>query len=147
MPTVDTTTWVNAPIDKVYAIAKDNESFPEFMKDVKSLTVVEKDGNRIVSDYVGLVPKFMLKVKWQQEDIWDDEAFTCVFRQTKGDYDELDGKWWFVEENGGTRFNSTLNYVYNVPTLGPLVKKVIHNIVIENMDNILEAIKKRAESA
>lgn len=117
------------------------------MKDVKSLTIVEREGNRIVSDYVGLVPKFMLKVRWQQEDIWDDEAKTCVFRQVKGDYDELDGKWWFEEENGGTRFNSTLNYVYNVPTLGPLVKKVIHNIVIENMDNILEAIKKRAETA
>lgn len=147
MPTVDTTTWIDAPIDKVYAIAKDNETFPEFMKDVKSLTVVERDGNRIVSDYVGLVPKFMLKVKWQQEDLWDDESYSCAFRQLKGDYDELDGKWWFVEENGGTRFNSTLNYVYNVPTLGPLVKKVIHNIVIENMDNILEAIKKRAESS
>ncbi len=38
----------------------------------------------------------------------------------------------FREENGGTRFDQTLDYEYNVPTLGPLVKKVIHGIVKKN---------------
>ncbi|MEQ1932430.1 MAG: SRPBCC family protein [Fimbriimonadaceae bacterium] len=146
MPTVESTIWINAPIDKVYEISKDNESFPEFMKDVKSLVVTERDGNRIVSEYVGLVPQFMLKVRWTQEDIWDDANYTCDFKQIKGDYDRLDGKWSFVPENGGTRFDSSLDYEYNVPTLGPLVKKVIHAIVVKNVDGILEAIKGRSEA-
>ncbi|MEQ1822612.1 MAG: SRPBCC family protein [Fimbriimonadaceae bacterium] len=145
MPTVETSIWINAPIVKVYEISKDNESFPEFMKDVKSLVVTERDGNRIVSEYVGLVPQFMLKVRWTQEDIWDDTNFTCDFKQIKGDYDQLDGRWTFVEAEGGTRFDSILNYEYNVPTLGPLVKKVIHSIVVKNVENILQAIKDRAE--
>jgi uncharacterized membrane protein len=146
MPTVETTTWINAPLETVYAIAKDNESFPEFMKDVKSLTVVETDRNRIVSDYVGLVPQFMLKVRWKQEDVWDDENHVCAFRQLEGDYDRLDGTWTFKEENGGTRFDSVLHYEYNVPTLGPLVGKVIYGIVVKNVENILSAIKSRAEA-
>src|SRR5689334_16469645 len=87
MPTVETTTWINAPLEKVYAISKDNRSFPEFMKEVKSLDVVEEDGNRVVSDYVGLVPTFGLKVRWRQEDIWDDAQHSCKFRQIHGDYD------------------------------------------------------------
>jgi uncharacterized membrane protein len=147
MPTVETTTLINAPIEHVYAIAKDNERFPEFMKDVKSLTLVESEGNRIVSDWVGLVPQFMLKVRWRQEDIWDDDAHTCDFRQIQGDYDQLDGRWEFKEEKGGTRFNSVVNYEYNIPTLGALVKKVIHSIVVKNMEGVLEAIKKRAEES
>lgn len=145
MPTVETSVLIQAPLDRVYAIAKDNASFPEFMKDVKSLTIVESEGGRIVSDWVGLVPQFMLKVRWRQEDIWDDVAHVCVFRQLQGDYDRLDGEWKFAEEGSGTRFNSVVHYEYNVPTLGALVKKVIHGIVVKNMDNVLNAIKSRAE--
>jgi len=145
MPTVESTIWVGAPIERVYEIAKDNESFPEFMKDVKSLTVVEQDGARVVSDYVGLVPQFMLKVRWRQEDVWDDANHVCTFRQIQGDYDKLEGTWKFQPENGGTRFDSFLEYEYNVPTLGPLVKKVVHSIVVKNVENILEAIKARSE--
>lgn len=134
-------------MERVYEIAKDNESFPEFMKDVKSLTVVESDGNRVVSDYVGLIPQFMLKVRWRQEDVWDDENHLCTFRQVSGDYDKLEGTWKFQVENGGTRFDSFLEYEYNVPTLGPLVKKVVHMIVVKNVEGILEAIKARAEAS
>lgn len=146
MPTVATTTWIDADLETVYAIAKDNESFPEFMNDVKSLTIVEKDGDRVVSDWVGLVPQFMLKVKWQQEDVWNDRDHVCTFRQLKGDYDTLEGTWTFRAENGGTRFDSTLDYEYKVPTLGALVSKVIHGIVVKNMENVLAAIKARAEA-
>lgn len=147
MPQVESTVWIDAPLDRVYGIAKDNRSFPEFMKDVKSLTVVESEGPRVVSDWVGEIPGFLIKVRWRQEDVWDDVAHSCRFRQVSGDYDKLEGTWTFLEENGGTRFNSDLEYEYNVPTLGPLVKKLIHGIVIKNMDGILGAIKQRAESA
>lgn len=146
MPTIDTTVWIDAPLERVYAIAKDSRSFPEFMKDVQSVTVVEEDGNRLVADWVGIVPQFMLKVRWRQEEVWDDTTHSSHFRQLQGDYDRLEGSWSFREENGGTRFDQHVDYEYNVPTLGPLVKKVIHAIVVKNLEGVNEAIKKRAES-
>lgn len=146
MPTVETTVWINAPLDKVYAIAKDSEAYPEYMKDVQSVTPVERDGSRLVADWVGLIPQFMLKVRWRQEEVWDDATTSSRFRQLEGDYDMLEGAWSFREENGGTRFDQKVDYEYNVPTLGPLVKKVIHAIVVKNLENINEAIKKRAEA-
>jgi len=146
MPTVETTTLIDAPLEHVYAIAKDNEKFPEFMSDVKSITVVEASENRVVCDWVGLVPQFMLKVRWRQEDVWDDAAHQCAFKQLSGDYDHLEGTWSFREEDGKTRFDSFVDYEYNVPTLGALVRKVIHNIVVKNMEGVLSAIKARAES-
>jgi ribosome-associated toxin RatA of RatAB toxin-antitoxin module len=146
MPTVESTTWINAPLERVYAIAKDNASFPEYMKDVESLTVVENDGARVVSDYVALVSAFGLKVRWRQEDLWDDSRSHCDFKQLSGDYDRLDGTWSFVEENGGTRFDSVVNYEYVVPGLGPLVKKVVHGLMIKNLDATLAAIKEKAEA-
>lgn len=145
MPTVETTCLINAPLQRVYEIAKDSRSFPEYMKDVKSVTPIEESENRFVSDWVGIIPTFGLKVRWRQEDLWDDDAHTCNFRQVQGDYDKMEGVWTFTEEDGGTRFNQSLEYEYNVPTLGPLVKKVIYSIVVKNLENINEAFKKRAE--
>jgi len=146
MPSVDTSIWINAPLDRVYEIAKDNESYPEFINDVQSVTVIEKSGDRVVADYVGIVPQFLLKVRWRQEDLWDDTTHSSRFRQIQGDYDRLEGTWAFTEEKGGVTFTQHLDYEYNVPTLGALVKKVIHGIVVKNLENIGVAIKKRAES-
>lgn len=145
MPTVESTIWIDAPVGHVYAVAKDNESFPEFMDDVVSLVVVEREGQRTVSDWVGVITAFGLKIRWRQEDVWDDDRHSCRFRQVSGDYDKLEGEWAFKEEAGGTRFESALEYEYVVPGLGPLVKRVIHGIVVKNMDGVLGAIKSRAE--
>lgn len=145
MPIVETSVWLNAPLEKVYAIAKDTERYPEYMKEVQSIVIVEKDGSRVVADWVGLITQFMLKVRWRQEEIWDDTTHSSNFRQVKGDYDKLEGSWKFSEENGGTRFNQYLDYEYNVPTLGPLVKKVVHSIVVKNLESINAAFKSQAE--
>ena len=116
------------------------------MDDVQSVTVLERTATTVVSDWVGIIPTFRLKIRWQQEDLWDDEGHTCAFRQLKGDYDSLAGTWVFSEENGGTLFVTELDYEYNVPTLGPLVKRVIHTLVVKNLEGINKAFKKKAES-
>ena len=147
MPTVDTSVWIDAPLEKVYAIAKRSEAYPEYMKDVQSVTPVEREGNRVVADWVGIVSQFQLKVRWRQEEAWDDAAHSSEFRQLQGDYDEMHGSWAFREENGGTRFDQSMSYEYSVPTLGPLVKKVIQSLTRKNLEGIGEAIKARAEAA
>jgi uncharacterized membrane protein len=147
MPIVETTVWIDAPLERVYAIAKDAERYPEYMKEVQSVTPVERDGQRFVADWVGVIPTFGLKVRWRQEDVWDDANHSSHFRQLSGDYDRLEGDWKFREENGGTRFDQSLDYEYNVPTLGPLVKKVIHSIVVKNLEAINVAFVSQASGA
>ncbi len=146
MPTVTAVSDVAAPLDRVYAIARDIEAFPEFMPDVQEVKILEQrpDGYQS-SAWVGIVREFKRTIQWTEEDHWDDANHTCAFKQIQGDYDKLEGTWSFQEENGGTRFNSFLEYEYVVPTLGPLVGKVIYSIVVKNVENILEAIKMRSE--
>lgn len=147
MPTVEVTTWINAPVEKVYAIAKECERYPEYMKAVVSLDIIEREDNRVVADWVGLVKQFNLKVRWTQEDLWDDATTSSKFRQVKGDYDKMEGTWKFIEENGGTRFDQFLDYEYNVPTLGPLVKKLVLYLFRTQLEAAGEAIKGRAETS
>ncbi|MCH8273843.1 MAG: SRPBCC family protein [Armatimonadetes bacterium] len=148
MPIVELTKRIEAPPDAVMDIALDIERFPEFMPDVKSLKVLERKEDRTYarSEWVGRIPQFGVTVRWEQEERWDFDKRRSDFRQLSGDYDKLEGYWEFREADGGTEFVAYLDYEYNVPLLGSLLKKVVHHIVKQNIDGIMEAIKKRAES-
>ncbi len=145
MPEITSELWINAPLQKVYAAAQENERFPETMEDLSSLRVVERDGDRVVSEWVGVVSAFRLKIRWTQEDVWSDEAKTCTFRQISGDFDSMEGEWRFVEEEGKTLFSSTVRYEYSVPGLGQLAARVIQGLMSKNLDATLAAIGRAAE--
>ena len=148
MPTLQNTILIQAPPDRVYAIARDVERFPEFMPEVQRLTLLEvsPDGKRQVSEWVGLIPTFKLTVKWTEEDLWDDDERTCQFRQLKGDFTEYSGSWRFSEEAGGTRFESVVNYELEIPTIGPLIRGLVRKIMVDNMTRLQDAIKRRSEA-
>jgi ribosome-associated toxin RatA of RatAB toxin-antitoxin module len=147
LPTVTNTLHIAAPPDRVYAIARDVERFPEFMPDVQRITVLEADpdGKRQVVEWVGLIPAFRLTVRWTEEDLWDDRERTCRFRQVKGDFSEYSGAWRFEEDAGGTRFESEVHYELEIPTIGPLIRGVVRKIMTENVDRLQAAIQRRAE--
>ncbi len=149
MPIVECKVQVNAPVEKVVEIARDVEKYPEFMPDVKSLTLLSKseDGSKVQTQWVGKIAQFGLTVKWSQEENWDFQNNKVEFSQIEGDYDKMNGWWKFTPNNSGTEFTSLLDYEYNVPLLGALVQKVVKHIVTLNVESAMNAIKKRAEQS
>lgn len=149
MPIIRSSIEINGPIDEVYRFAKDVESFPHFMPDLKSVKVLERsgDGRRVVSEWVGIVKEFGTTVKWVEEDIWDDLNRTCEFSLIKGDYSKYRGTWKFTDLGDRTRFDSEIEVEYDVPLVGPLIKGLIAKKMKENVDNMLMAIKRQVEGA
>lgn len=149
MPRVESDIVIQAPRSKVMAVARDNEQFPEFMTDLKSIRVLERssDNNRVVSDWVGIVPKFGTTIHWVEEDVWDDAAGTCTFRQVKGDYKQFEGVWTFTSESdNATRFASVVDYEIEIPLVGPLIKTIVKKTIQDNVDATLKAFKTRCEA-
>jgi len=149
MPRIENTVIVNAPLAAVFALARDQESFPQFMPDVESVAVSERSAgsDRTVSDWVAVASDFKLKVRWTEEDVWDEAAHTLRFRQLKGDYTSYGGEWRFTEESPGvTKFQSEIDYELEIPLIGALLKAVVARLMRDNTQKILEAIKTRAES-
>jgi len=148
LPTVRNSLSIAAPPDRVYAVARDVERFPEFMPEVQRITILESDpdGRRQLVEWVGLIPSFRLTVKWTEEDHWDDVERTCRFRQVKGDFTEYGGAWRFESDGGGTRFDSEVHYELEIPTIGPLIRGVVKKIMTENMERLQAAIKQRCEA-
>jgi ribosome-associated toxin RatA of RatAB toxin-antitoxin module len=148
MPVLELETSIDAPLEHVYAVAKNIETFASFIPDVESIKIVERDDSsgRVVADWVGLIPEFHQKIRWTEEDFWDDTAHTCTFKQLKGEYKVFEGIWTFTEVDGKTRFASTLNYDLEIPLIGAIIKKLVAKKVHDNISQILSAIKDRSES-
>ena len=148
MPLIKNEVLINADIEKVYALAREVETFPQYMPDIESVVVKERSegGNRTVTEWVGVASEVKLKLRWTEEDIWNQAEHTCRFTQIKGDYQEYEGSWQFVKETDGkTRFISEFRYEYEIPLIGPLIKALIAKLARTNMQRILDAIKIRSE--
>ena len=148
MPRIEQSVQIAAPIAVVYRIAKNVEAFPGFMADLQALTVLERneDGSRSVTEWVGLIREFKMTVKWTQEDRWDDTRYRDDFTMLTGDMDRMEGFWQFTSEGENqTRFDSVVDYDYNVPLIGPMVKNLIKKKMQDNLQSTLESIKHRSE--
>jgi ribosome-associated toxin RatA of RatAB toxin-antitoxin module len=147
MPEITNRIEIAADPDAVYRVAREPERFPDFMPEVKSVTVVERsaDGRRQVVEWVGLIPQLRLTVKWTEEDLWDDAARTCAFHQVRGDFDRYEGIWRFDPVPAGTLFESVVQYEIEIPLVGKLIQAVIRKIMFDNVQRLQEALKRRCE--
>ena len=148
LPRIESTVIINGDVEKTYALAKNVEAFPEFMPDVKSVTILERseDGKELVTEFVGIVKEFKTTLKWVEEDVWDDEAKTCRFKLRKGDFKSYSGTWTFEPVDGGTKYTSVIDFEYDIPMLGPLLKALVARKMQQNIDGMLRAIKEKVES-
>jgi len=145
MPNIRSEITIAAPLERVYALAKDIECFPEFMEDVEEVEILERTPERQVSRWVGAVKELHRLVKWTEEDFWDDAEHVCLFRQLEGDFTSYEGRWEFAEQEGGTRVLLLIDYEYNVPLIGALIQKLLLKKMQANTDAMLAAIKREAE--
>jgi len=145
VPEVDSEIVIDAPAERVYRLAKDVEGLAEFLPNVERVTICEREGNRTLSEWLGLVPEFRRSIRWVEEDLWDDAGMRCEFRSVSGDWDRYEGEWSFAREGNGTRVRLKIEYEYNVPLIGPLIKKLLHKLVGRNVEETLAGLRARAE--
>ena len=144
MPSVETSVIVDAPARAVYELAKEQERFPAFMRDVESVTIVERDGNRVVSRWKTLVEE--APIEWIEEDYFDDEALRVDYKLLEGDLDKFEGTWTFLDGDGRTHVTLVVEYDFGVPTLAELIGPTLHKKVKENAEMMLAALKREAEA-
>ncbi len=144
MPFVETAIVVDAPARNVYELAKDQERFPDFMPDVETVTILERNGARIVSSWKTLVEE--APIEWIEEDIFDDVALRVDYRLLEGDLDTFEGSWTFEERDGATYVTLGVEYDFGVPTLAELIGPTLHRKVQENSEMMLAALKREAET-
>lgn len=143
MAEVQATTLIRAPLDEVYRVAKDVEKFPQFMPDVESIHVLERHDSSTVTAWVGIVQG--RKIRWVEEDHWDDAAHRCRFKQREGDFSRYEGFWSFEAVPEGTRTTVNLDYEMDLPLAGALLSNLLRILVRKNLESMLAALKGQLE--
>jgi ribosome-associated toxin RatA of RatAB toxin-antitoxin module len=144
MAYVESSIEIDAPAALVYALAKEQERFPEFMPDVESIVVLERHPEYVVTRWKTLVED--APIEWTEEDRFDDDALRIDYALTEGDLDRFEGSWTFVAGGGVTRVVLTVDYDFGVPTLAELIGPTLQKKVRENSEMMLAALKREAEA-
>jgi len=146
MARVEASTLIRAPLEAVYAVAKRVEDFPRFMPDLERVTVLERAGGvPTATEWVGVVEG--RRIRWIEEDAWDDARHICRFRQRDGDFERYEGEWSFVPEADGTRTAITVDFEFGIPLIGALLSQLLRIKMKENLDGMLGALQGQLEAA
>jgi coenzyme Q-binding protein COQ10 len=137
---------IRAPLEAVYDLAKRVEDFPTFMPDLERVTVLERRaGVPAVTEWVGIVEG--RRIRWVEEDAWDDVRHVCHFRQREGDFERYEGTWLFAAEDGATRTTIVVDFEFGVPLIGGLLSQLLRMKMKENLDKMLAALQGRLEGS
>ncbi len=146
MAHVEGAVLIRAPLDRVYTLAKRVEDFPTFMPDLERITVLERHaGVPAVTEWVGTVEG--RRIRWVEEDAWDDARHLCHFRQREGDFERYEGTWTFTPEAEGTRTAIAVDFEFDIPLIGGLLSQLLRVKMKENLDRMLAALQRQLESA
>lgn len=137
--------FIRAPLERVYALAKDVEAFPSFMPDVESIRVLQRDGSHTLTEWVGVVQG--RKVRWVEDDDWDDARHACTFHQREGDFTRYEGTWTFAAADQGTETKLVVDFELELPLAGALLSNIVKVLVRKNLESMLGAMKTRLEAA
>jgi coenzyme Q-binding protein COQ10 len=145
MARVEASTVIRAPLPAVFALARRVEDFPAFMPDLERVTVLERrDGLPTVTEWVGVVEG--RRIRWVEEDDWDDVRHRCRFRQRDGDFERYEGVWTFEADGDGTRTTITVEFEFGIPLIGGLLSTLLRIKMKENLDGMLAALRGRVET-
>jgi coenzyme Q-binding protein COQ10 len=127
----------------VYELAKDMESYPDFMPDVESVKVVERSPARTVTEWETSVDG--TPILWTEEDLFDDDNLVIRYRLIEGDLDKFEGEWRFLAIEGQTQVTLTVDYDFGIPELTAMIGPTLEQKVGENSQMMLEGMKRRIE--
>ena len=143
MPKFEVSIKIQTPKQKVYKIAHEMEKFPQFMRDVKSVKVLEMFDNKTITYWESELEGTPICCKELDES--NDEKPSIKYKLTEGDLDKFEGEWIFKDDGDNTEVILTVDYDFGMPAFEGIVGPVLKIKVKENSMMMLEGIKEKAE--
>ena len=144
MPYVEVKLPVASSAALIYPIIRDMEKYPQFMKDLVSVEVLDRTANTTTTRWVSNVDGRI--IRWTEVDVFDDEKKHISYKQTEGDLKKFEGEWALTElEDGQTEIMLTVDFEFGIPMIAGLLNPLLKKKVRDNSMNMLKAIKERLE--
>ncbi len=136
MPKAETVEVFNCSVDQFFQIISDYESYPKFLSEVKSCSVLQRDGSRKLVEYgISIIKNFTYNL-WMIEE--KNKRIEWEF--AGGDLFKMStGSWNLEDEAGKTRAAYEIETQFRTFVPGPVAKALIE----VNLPNMMSAYHKR----
>jgi uncharacterized membrane protein len=137
-------TTIDAPPEHCFAIALDFDRYPEWAADIKSVEVLERDGEGRGTKVRFRAAAMGQSIRYTLDYDYTDAPRTLAWVQTAGDITrKLDGSYIFEPNpDGGTDMTYHLVAELKVPVVGFIKRRAENRI----LGTALRELKARAES-
>mgnify|MGYP005958359897 FL=1 len=143
MPYVETKTVIKGEGSKIYEIISNMTAYPEFMKDLVSVEILERGEGYTVSHWVSNVDG--RKIVWTEKDNFYPDELKITYCQTEGDLKKMEGEWNIVPCDGGCEVTLAVGFEFGIPMIAGLLNPILKKKVRENSENMLTSIKEQIE--
>ena len=143
MPYVEVSKVIRGPRDAVYRLIRDMENFPEFMEDVISVKILERDETSTLSEWVTQLEG--RRLTWKEREIFHDAEYRIEYHQVEGDLKKFEGEWILEQVPEGTRVTLTCEFELGIPMFAALLHPIARIKVRENVESMLEGIRRKVE--
>ena len=127
----------------VYATLADFERYPELSDAVRSVAITEVSDNVTVSRWEVTFRAGLLR--WTEEDTFDPDALSIMFRQLDGDIAVFDGFWQCFDAAQGSEIVFAARLDMGIPSLADALEPIAVRTLIDNIVSIVRGLAGRAE--
>src|SRR5437762_10398937 len=117
MPDISLNMQIRAPAEPVWQAVIDIERYPDSMRNVRWVNIVEEEGPDVRVSAWSIVLKGAI-LEWQERDHVDHDARVMSFEQVTGDLERFDGAWVLEELDGDlTGVRLDVSFEIGIPLL------------------------------
>lgn len=139
MPSVLASKKVSGKIDDIYQLISDMPSYPRFMPDLLSVTLLSRELNKTTTHWISNVDG--RKIEWTEEDLFYPQQYRIEYQQIKGDLKKFTGYWQLAETTEGVEISLFVDFEFGIPMIAGLLNPLLKKKVRENSENMLTAIE------
>jgi ribosome-associated toxin RatA of RatAB toxin-antitoxin module len=139
MPEVIVQERIAAPAEHVWNAVCDVRSFPDIMEPVRSLTVLEEQGDVLVVAWEIELDGAILK--WIDREQRDHASRTVHYCQIEGDLAQFEGYWQVRElESGFSEACMAVRFEIGIPMLREMLDPIAVRVLRENVQKMLRSL-------
>jgi len=143
MPTIDVTEVIAAPVDRVWDLINDVESYPRFMEHVRSLKVLEQGPDYRISAWEIDCKGFIMR--WTEREELFADRYRTEYRNIDGDLEVFEGSWQLEALDAETsKASLTVRFEIGVPMLCEMLNPVAERAIRANSQMMLGSLASEA---
>ena len=135
------TTIMDVPLEALWEVITDYESYPEFVEGLESLTITKKEGKSTYADYV--VSMFGKKVRYTLKHT-ESPKKGLKWTMVEGEFFKSNDGAWDLKAKGEERVEATYTVDVGFPLLVP--KAIVNTLTGTQLPSMMKAFEDKAKA-